>query len=272
MNLADLAESTEESYEAQSVIIYGPPKTGKTVMAGKLAKTKRIIVVDCENGVSSLLDAANIPVAHRKNIEVIKVQDNPDHPRAIATCIALASGKPIRLCRKHGNIVTMKNKCLECAKTNAPIDSYDFGKLDKDTIVVFDSFSQISESAKVHAVKGQTSEEFVKLTFDDWASVGFLLNKFLTYIQTAKFHTIVIAHDMEVDQTDKTKKIQPAGGTRNFAKNVPKFFGHIIYTSIKNKKHHASSQTTASNTVMAGSRTNVVVDMESDNPLATIYL
>ena len=63
----------------------------------------------------------------------------------------------------------------------------------------------------------------------------------------------------------------PVGGTRNFSRNVAKYFDHVIYAERKNKKHVFSSSTTCATTILAGSRTGVVMETEAEASLLQIF-
>lgn len=261
-NLADI----DMTGTAKSVIIYGPPKSGKTELAVKgLAPHFKVLYIDLEKGRVTLM---KLPMDVKKKVEVIVVVDNKDNPRAASTAILLASGGKVRVCNKHGD-----TKCTECALAQRKPENKDvelfteycLNDLDpKEWVVIFDSFTQLTSSCNAHVTRG-IDQEKDKVTYDHWRAQGVLLERFLDYIQNAAFNSVVITHEMGIEQPDKTEKLMPSGGTKNFARNVAKYFDHIVYTSLTGGKHKAVSCTTASRNALTGSRTDVEVDM--NNPV-----
>lgn len=257
------------SATGQSAIVYGPPKSGKTDLVVRgLAHQYKVLYIDFENGLSTLM---KLPAELRKNVEVIRVPDNKDHPTAIHTALHLASGNKALLCIEHG-----KKDCIECKKAarNSSEDFFEewnLNELDpKEWVVVFDSFTQLTSSANAHVSRNLDLEKD-KLTFDHWRAQGVLLEKFLDYIQYSKFNSVVITHEMGIEQADKTEKLMPSGGTKNFARTVSKYFSHIVYVSVKNAKHNAVSSTTGSRNALAGSRLDAEVDMSHPETMCTLF-
>lgn len=236
----------------QSVIAYGPPKSGKTYLVGQLAKEYNLYWIDIENGHSTLFQ---FPQEYQERIELINVVDNKDNPNAINTVAKLLTGTKQKVCTLHGKIA-----CGPCTAQKEEVTEYCFNDLDtKKDIVVIDSLTQLTSSAQAHVCRDLDLEKS-KMTYDHWGVQRVLLEKVLDLIQNARFNVVVISHEMGVEQVDKSEKIMPAGGTKNFARTVAKYFGHIIHMSVKNRKHIANSVTTATNNVLTGSRTNAVVD------------
>lgn len=247
----------------QTVIVYGPPKSGKTYLVGQLAKEYNLHWIDIENGHSTLFQ---FPSAYQERIELINVLDNKDNPNAITTVSKLLTGLPQKVCTAHGKI-----SCGACISKNLEITEYCFNNLNTEKdIVVIDSLTQLTSSAQAHVCRDLDLEKS-KMTFDHWGVQRVLLEKILDLIQNARFNVVVISHEMGVEQVDKSEKIMPAGGTKNFARTVAKYFGHIIHMSVKNRKHTANSVTTAANNVLTGSRTNAVVDASNIDSFLALF-
>lgn len=263
-----------ETTTGQSVIVYGAPKSGKTeLVVGQLALHYKVIYVDLEKGRTTLFKFTD---AQKKNIDVIAINDNKDNPMAIAAAIKLAAGGKRKYCALH-----QKLDCLNCSRSTDPEViaqqfDYQFNTLDPaEYVVVFDSFTQIASSAKAHvgkdiALKSGDMPKMVKFDHDKWAALGVLLERFLDYVQQSAFNVVVITHEMGIEQEDGIEKLMPSGGTKNFARSVAKYFDHIVYCSVKNKKHGASSSTTAETKVISGSRTGVEVDVNDKHSMARL--
>ena len=255
-----------EQDTGQSVIVYGPPKSGKTeLVVGQLAKHYKVIYVDLEKGRTTLF---KMSPELQANIDVIAIKDNKDTPAAIDAAVKLAHGGKRKYCLTH-----QKLDCIGCKTSKDPaiqanLFDYEFNTLDpRDYVVVFDSFTQIASSAKAHVGKGLNLEK-EKFTYDHWAALGVILERFLDYVQCASFNVVVITHEMGIEQEDGTEKIMPSGGTKNFARTVAKYFDHIVYCNVKNRKHKAVSSTTAENRILSGSRTSVEVSTEDTDSMA----
>lgn len=234
----------------QSALIYGPPKVGKTQLAGELAmhpEIERIIWVDLENGVSTLM---KLPTEIQAKIEVIQLPDTRSNPVGIETCLKLVRGTPVTICDEHGVV-----GCMTCRKANAAVVNLELNTLPANWVVVFDSLTQLTDSAISFITKGKPDD--YKLQFDDWGDLGKLMSVFLSHVQQAKYNVICISHEVEAEREDGTVRVVPVAGTRNFSRNTAKYFGHCIYAEVKAKKHVFTSSTTGTSNVVAGSRTDV---------------
>lgn len=254
---------------ANAVIIYGPPKSGKTELAlkGLPMAGFNVLYVDLEKGHTTI---HKLDDKLKEKIVVVRIPDFKDKPTAINTCLHMVTGAPVTFCNEHGEVdcVTCKARVKkgeldkDDAFTTIALNDFD----PKEWVVVYDSLSQLTSSANAHVSRSLNLEKD-KLTFDHWRHQGVLLEKFLDYLQNASYNSVLIAHEEMIELNDKTTKIAPGGGTKNFSAKVAKYFDHIVYTSVRNKKHNASSSTTDYANILTGSRTDVVIDM--DNP-ATI--
>jgi hypothetical protein len=254
--------SQKTASKSHRVMVFGPPKSGKTQLVGTLASQFNLIWVDLENGVDTLL---KLPISDQERVEVISLPDTRSYPIAIETCLKLIKGTKGRICETHG-----KWNCPICLKEAAQFIDVELNSLGLDSIVVFDSITQLTNSAIAHITKNQPDD--YKLDWDDWGKLGVLMDIFLSHIQQAKFNVVCISHETEVEMEDGKNKLVPTGGTRNFSRNVAKYFDEVIYCEVKNKKHIAASSTTYSNNILTGSRHGINLESQSgDASLISIF-
>jgi hypothetical protein len=264
--------NTKAASKTHRIIVYGAPKTGKTQLAGALAEHYKMIWVDLENGFETLF---KLPEKQQSNIELISLPDSRDFPIAAETCLKMVrkGGLPITICEEHGKVACMvcrreEIRLSEESDTPEPEEGQDvhnslfvdveFGALGPDTIVVFDSLTQLSNSFIAHITKKQADD--YKLEFDDWGNLGKLLDIFLSAIQIAKYNVIVISHEQEIEGENKKKSLTPVGGTKNYSRNVAKFFDHVVYAERKNRKHVFASGTDYATNILTGSRTDIKLE------------
>jgi hypothetical protein len=270
--------NTLQATSLHRVIAFGAPKTGKSLLAGKLAEYYNLIWVDMENGHETLFQ---LPEEWQERIELITIPDTRSYPMAIETCLKMVKQKCV-ICEEHGKVACMI--CQREAKlaldnnegpSVADIDEAYFVTTDLpnlhdlETVVVFDSLTQLSNSAIANITKGQPDD--YKLDYDDWGNLGKLLDIFLSHIQQSGYHVVVISHEVEATTEGKKSKLVPVGGTRNFSRNVAKYFDHVVYCEVKNRKHTFSSSTTASTTILTGSRTDVAIEDAAEPSLLQIF-
>lgn len=246
--------------EPRSVMVYGPSKSGKTELVSKLTEAGfKLLVIDLENSSDTYYKLS--PEALSR-VDYLRVRDVKDNPIGITTCLQLISGAKTNICAEHGKVGC--GPCTIAAKTNPEaMLTYELAKLDpSEWVVLFDSFTQITSSAHGHVTSklklGVDTEEF-----KHWKHQGVLLEKFLDLCQNPVCNIVVISHEIGIDQPDKTEKIVPAGGTKNFARNVGRYFGDIVYLAVKNGKHKAFSTAASAGNVLVGGRTGIDI---SENP------
>lgn len=251
--LSSLAES-----KTKRILVFGPPKSGKTELAGKLAEKFKVLLLDLENGFETLF---KLPDAWKDRIEVVRIPDTKVYPIAIETMLKVISGNKVSICEEHGKV-----NCALCAKAAAPVVTVELNALDTDTVVIVDSLTQLSNSAMAHLTKSQPDD--YKPEWTDYRNQGALLDKFLSQVQQAKFNIVCITHETETEMEDGKKKIVPVCGTTSFSRNTAKYFDHVVYCEIKNKKHAFGSKTTYAMNVLTGSRTDVELEgMQEPNLL-----
>lgn len=247
-NLSELKET-----KVKHIMLFGPPKSGKTKRAGELAKYKKLKWFDIEKGFGTLFQ---LPAEVQKNVELFHIPDTTDSPMAIETILKIVKGAKVSFCSKHGKV-----SCPLCIKANtevpnsAEINTIELNALDSDEVFVIDSATQLKQSAMNHIAKGKPVD--YKFEFDDWAKLGRLMDIFFSYIQNATYNAIVISHEDEVKMVDGATKLVPVGGTTKFSRNVAKYFDEVIYFRVVNGKHKMASSTATDNNILTGSRANM---------------
>lgn len=252
--------SSKKHSQTHRCIIYGAPKAGKSLLAGKLAEYYKLIWVDMENGHETLFQ---LPEEWQDRIELINLPDTRSYPIAIETVLKMVKGA-VSICEQHGKV-----SCMICKKEGADTVEVDLPSLDHQSVVVFDSLTQLSNSAISFITKNQSDD--YKLNYDDWGNLGKLLDIFLSHVQQAGYNVVVISHETEAETEGKKKTLVPVGGTRNFSRNIAKYFDHVIYAERKNKKHVFSSSTTYATTILTGSRTGVALEDSAEGSLLEIF-
>ena len=243
------------------ILLFGPPKSGKSYLAGKLASHKNLLWFDLEGGHNVLFQ---LPPEQQERIELIDLPDTRGFPIAIETMLKVIKGSRVDICEKHGKV-----GCAICKKESAPFVTVELNALDNDTVVVVDSLTQLTNSAIAHITKNQPED--YKMEFDDWGNLGKLMDTFLSYVQQAPFSIICISHETEVEMVDGKPKIVPTAGTRNFSRNTAKYFDEVFYCEVRNKKHVVGSSTTYANNILTGSRSGQVTETAGEASLLPIF-
>ena len=70
---------------------------------------------------------------------------------------------------------------------------------------------------------------------------------------------------------DGRKKIVPVCGSSKSSRNTAKYFDHVIYCEVKNKKHISASSTTFANNIVTGSRTDFVMEQAAEPSLLDLF-
>lgn len=252
--------NTMSKTDNPSVMLFGAPFTGKSLLAGKLAEHFNLIYVDMEAGHDVLF---TLPKEWQERIEVISLPDTSSYPIAIETCLKMVK-MPVSICEKHG-----KCSCPRCKVAGDPILDVDLNNLPDDTIVIFDSATQLTSSAIANIVKNE--DDMYKLKLDDWGGLSKLMDIFFSHIQNAPYKRIVISHVKEAEQEDGKVLLSPVAGSSNFSSNVARFFDHVVYLERKNKKHMVASSTTYNTRIMTGSRTNIKLEDMNEATLLSIF-
>jgi len=243
------------------VLVFGEPKSGKTEIVGGLSKEFDLLYFDLENGFATLL---KLPPAQQERIDLVSIPDTKVFPIAIETMLKVVTGMRTEICEKHGKV-----NCPLCKKESLPMQVVELNALPDTTIVVVDSLTQLANSAMNHLTKAQ--DDTYKPEWTDYRNQGQLMDKFLSQIQQAAYNICCITHVVETELEDGRKKLVPVAGTTAFSRNTAKYFDHVVFCEVKNRKHNFASSTLYSNTVVTGSRTGIEVEKREIPTLLDVF-
>ncbi len=257
MNLKQLAAAKAVVDSNHSLLVYGPPKSGKTVLvatAATIPEVSKIYWFDLENGVESLLKMG-LTDQEMEKIVVIKVRDTRDNPIGIETILKAFSAKvPLSICEEHG-----RTDCAICLKDKKPFIKWCLSQCTHNDLVVIDSGSQLGDSAMAAACLGKP--QMFKPTFDEYGMVNKWLGDVMSVVQQAT-HTnfVVITHEIPLEDNEGKDKIYPLMGSKQFSSKCAKFFGTVAYVHKKMNKHVAGSSSTYRGDLLTGSRVNAMLE------------
>lgn len=247
---------------ARRILVYGPPKSGKTELVGKLAKYFHLLWCDLENGYTTLL---KLPKDLQDKIELVSIPDSRVYPIAVETMLKIIKGDKVDVCEKHGKV-----NCLLCKKDNLPVTTVHLNALDNNTVVVVDSLTQFSNSCIANITKGQPED--YKLQLDDWGNLKYLIDKFLSQVQAANYSIVCITHEEEVEMEDGKKRIVPVSGSSKSSRNTAKYFDDVVYCEVKNRKHTFGSSTTYGTQTVTGSRAGIALETSAEPDLYDLFV
>lgn len=236
------------------VVLYGDPFTGKTTLAAQLAMKYKLVWIDVEHGATSIV--RNLDKQYHSNINLIQIPDSRTNPMAAETCLKIFSGAKCVICIEHGKV-----NCPICARvSDAKFNEVCLRELQNDQIVVLDSSTQLFSSIMAHVTRNEKDD--YKMNFDDWGTVGRILDKIFSQIQGGNYNCVVIAHAqmVGVEKSDRITKLVPIGGSSNFNRTYAKYFDDVVYCELANGKHKFTSKTGASPQVITGSKNNIAIE------------
>lgn len=261
MSLFDSKEAGEVS--PQRLILVGPPKAGKSSLLLEAAEEFKVLWIDLESSKDLLLD--NGSDKQLSNIEYIQIPDTAINPCGIRTILAmLKSTTPGYICKDHGGWNC--NLCRAKKDEFFPIDLKNMTAAD-GWIIVLDSATQLSISILQNLCKNSEIDLASALvddrvTFGLWGAQGGTLDIIFSIIQNGPWHFATTCHETMGEEKDKTKKIIPTIGTKNYGAMVNKYFSTVIRVYKKGKEHCYSSLTTDSTMTQTGSRRNIDINAE----------
>ncbi len=246
MKLSQLIETPKQ--RGESMLLYGPPKGGKTKLAGSLSKRFKLKWFDLENGIKTLVNDTSLTKEMQDNIEVYQLPDTKLSPVAIETMMKVFTGNAVKFCEKHGKI-----GCLHCMG-KAPMVEFNAGTLGPNDIIVIDSLSQLSDSAYNQVMGPDVDPDKEWKHYDAWNQ---RIAMCLSLIQQAPYHTIFLGHANMTEQQDGTEKLTPVGGTKKFSSQLARYFGHVLYAEPKAGQFRVGSKQDYAANIQIGNRADL---------------
>lgn len=270
---SNAAGQTSGKKRTHSILLYGPPKVGKTELAGTIAKipdVENIYWFDLENGSDTLLDMlrrGKLTEEQAAKITLFKVPDIRESPVAMETLLkAICTKAAVQICDEHGRV-----NCPVCLKAKGSFTPFSHTACTEKDFIVIDSLSQAAVSAMNMACRNQPVE--FKPTWDEYGLQTKWLSDLLTTVQAAQYtNFLCITHDLLIEEEGKSDKCVPLCGTKAFSNTAAKYFGTVIYAEMKLKQHKAGSSTKYSTSTQTGSRLGIELEKEKDPDLSTVLI
>lgn len=271
MKLSKIAKAAATTSQNHAILIYGPPKSGKTRLVGTAAKipeVENIYFFSLENGHEVLIHETGLTEEEMDKITLFKIQDTSHEPIAIETMLkAMSSKKDVQICDMHGRV-----DCAVCKRDKRDFTIFNLTKCTHHDIVVIDSGSQLGISALAATMLGRG--DMAKPGWDEYWQQGNWLSDILSVVQQCVFtNFIVTAHTLvEKSEEDKIEKIFPLIGTSNYSRNCAGKFGTIAYLDKKLNKHVAGSSSTYRGEVLTGSRVGAKIEKAKEIDMRAILV
>lgn len=251
----------EDEFNTMRCLIFGMSKSGKTTLAASLAAKYHLIWIDVENALETLV---KLPVELKQNIDVIKIPDSASNPCACNTIMNLFKFRKANICFNHGII-----NCGLCSKTGR-MQAVDLTNLDpKRDIVVIDGLTQIGNSVFAYVLRDKAFD--FKPGYDEFGEAKRYTNYIASSIQAAPFNLIMTATPTEVTLEDNRTKLVPEFGSSTMSQSIMAKFSTVVYTDVVNRQHKAFSSSTASGSVVTGSRSGQAIENLSELSLIPIF-
>lgn len=258
MNL-DEVDKNPAAWEPRRIMVFGPPKSGKTRLVGGLAaEGYNLHWFDCEGGIKTLL-AHDSPA--RKNdglarVRLYKLPDTQLYPIAYQTIDKVVKGGDKKICWDHGAVDCFLCKAEEKKGKTPKWNSINLTTMGPKDIWVIDSVSQLVASTLSNVVKAEIAKgnDDYKPDWDDWRKQGFLLDRIFGTIQAGAYNIIGISHEEQQKLENGSSRLVPVGGTGNFSKTFAKYWDDIVYTDVVNGSFRAYSAVEPGVNAIVGSR------------------
>lgn len=283
-NLSDIAKVVREIGKPPgtwSLLIYGPPKMGKTRLAATIAKVpyiQKIAFFDLENGYETLVTMVKdglLTDEQAKKITIYAIPDTVQVPMAFETIMkCLTVRQEHIICELHGKI-----SCVDCAIKNekGQVDKltgqvFDIRTFGKEDVVILDTASQLAHSTLSYYLLGKPAG--YKAGWDEYGPQGRDLNNALCIVQRARTNFIVTAHELGIEfkeNDEEHEKIYPLIGTKNFSRTAAKYFSHVAYMHKHLGLHKGGTSSTYREDLVTGSRGGWKLEQTKDLDLSKLF-
>jgi len=278
-SLLDMANRIKDGQpEAKKILIYGLPDTGKTHLAGTIAKElsiKQVIWFDLEGGAETLVyahtseDKPLLTASEMEKISLIRIEDTKEFPLAAETILKTFTARdPIKVCLEHGSTA-----CKKCGISDTIM--FNLRSQSLDTAIVIDSGSQLADSILSVSMLANSYKDLRQHYGDFNMDMGAIVSA----IQAAPCHIVFVTHELDLlrDKLDaRGNKVGevlvqtvPLAGSRNFSKKFGKAFGYKIYTYKNGAMRQATTE--FKDKVLTGNRKPVYLKGLADPSLTQIF-
>jgi len=236
-NLADYGVeviSPEEVADARTFLFYGPPKGGKTTLAGSVAELGKTIVLDFEGSTESIAGLYSPDVARITNwtqasqVIAALINEEHDYEYVVLDPIGALQAQLIR------EIIELQHKNQQQAKSN----------------------NSMGERGMLQA---------------DWGVVGSKITSILENLHAAPFTTIIVAHadDVKDEETGRvtTQPFMQGNISKKEVGRVPSVIGYVE----KNKDSIPVVRFAAERKIIVGDRTRKMPGEIVDPTMAKIF-
>jgi len=233
------------------LLLYGPPKTGKTWFACKAAEAGfNVILLDGDNG-SQII--SNIPMKARQKIAVVKLFDTPKESVFHNFIISLSRGKLFAWNEDTNNIVFAKQATQFRPENNHVVINP--SALTPNDVLVIDSWSSFCRSMELYYKLQNNIKilEALKKDWDDYHWAKRLINEAMHFIKSLPCHVVIIAHSNTYEKYKGkgkarevvSQRIQPLSYSGPQGEQLAKDFSDILYFFVNRQSQLAMTTATA---------------------------
>lgn len=281
-----LTSTEQKPSSVESILIFGPSGTGKTVEAATIAHyepIKRIIYLDGEKSTDSINpppkglltpeQTAKFDIYHLRDIlgneakaagsDVYSIPAIKSEPRFAQSVLNFlgATSREVYYHPVTATILTDKKPGCES------LPSW-LGMGPGDALVI-DTLSQLAVS--LHAL--------VQLKYrhahgmQDWGVVAQLLNTILSRFQNPHTSVVCVTHIIEQEKIGvREGMVYPLVGSKNYSVNAAKYFGHTVLANPNDNRFRFYTTLKNPAGAYARSRRHVDLSKQSNPSLATLFI